>query len=85
MIPDFKGKPLVVQPDDSFDDDAYGHERTQSNPQALPRKERRAAAGMCERTRTGGNVVLNRVAQVRFLSGHRIIQHSRHTTAGADR
>ena len=65
----FTGKPLVIQPDDSFDDYAYGQERTQSNPQALLRKESRAAAGMCERTRTRGNVFLHRVAQVRFLSG----------------
>ena len=65
----FKGKPIVMQPDDSFDDYAYGQERTQSNPPALPRAERRAAAGMHERTRTGGNVFLNRVAQVLFLSG----------------
>jgi hypothetical protein len=56
------GKPFVLQPDDSFDDDASGHERTQSNPPALLRKERRAAAGMCECTRTRGNVFLNRVA-----------------------
>jgi hypothetical protein len=65
----FTGKSFVIQPDDSFDDYAYGHERTQSNPQALPRAERRAVAAMPERTRTGGNVFLNRVAQVRFLSG----------------
>ena len=63
------GKPFVLQPDDNFDDNAYGHKRTQSNPQALLREERRAVAAMYERTRTGGNVFLNRVAQVRVLSG----------------
>jgi hypothetical protein len=44
----FTGNPFVVQPDDNFDDNAYGQERTTSNPQALLRKERRAAAGMGE-------------------------------------
>src|SRR5215469_2836484 len=63
-----KGKPFVLQPDDSFDDYTYGQERTQSNPQALPRAERRAVAAIYERTRTGGKVFLNRVAQVQFLS-----------------
>jgi hypothetical protein len=65
----FTGKLFVVQPDDSCDDDAYGHERTLSNSSALPREESRAVAAQYERTRTGGNVFLNRVAQVRFLSG----------------
>src|SRR5262245_23331836 len=64
----FTGNPFVIQPDDSFDDYACEHERTQSNPQALPREERRAVAAIYERTRTGGNVFLHRVAQVRFLS-----------------
>jgi len=40
----FTGKPLVVQPDDSFDDNAYGRECILSNPQALLREERRAVA-----------------------------------------
>ena len=44
----FKGKLFATQPDDSFDDDAYGQERTQSHPQALLREERRAAAGRCK-------------------------------------
>ena len=65
----FKGKPFVILPDDNFDDYAYGHERTQSNSQTLPREESRAVAAIYERARTGGNVFLNRVAQVRFLSG----------------
>jgi hypothetical protein len=43
-----KGKPFVVQPDDKFDDYAYRRERTLSNPQALLREERRAAAALCE-------------------------------------
>jgi hypothetical protein len=57
----FTGNPFVIQPDDSFDDDAYGQGRTQSNSQALPREESRAVAAMPERTRTGGKVFLNRV------------------------
>src|SRR5215472_13301595 len=65
----FTGQPFVIQPDDNFDDYAYGQGRTQSNSQALPRTERRAVAAMYERTRTRRNVFLNRVAQVRFLSG----------------
>jgi hypothetical protein len=65
----FKGRPFVVQPDDNFDDNAYGHARTQSNPQALLREESRTAAARYERTRTRCNVFLNRVAQGRFLSG----------------
>jgi hypothetical protein len=44
----FKGKPFMVQPDDKFDDYGHGQERTQSDPQALLRKESRAAAGRCE-------------------------------------
>jgi len=44
----FKGKLFATQPDDSFDDDAYGQERTQSNPQALLYEESRAVAAMCE-------------------------------------
>jgi hypothetical protein len=35
----FKGKLCVVQPDDYFDDNAHGQERTTSNPQAMLRKE----------------------------------------------
>jgi hypothetical protein len=64
-----KGTPFVVQPDDNFDDNAYGHERTQSNPRVLQCTERRAAAALCERTRTHRKVFLHRVAQVRVLSG----------------
>jgi len=56
----FKGEPFVIQTDDSFDDDAYGQERTRSNPQALLREETRAVAAIYERARTGGNVFLNR-------------------------
>ena len=65
----FTGKPFMLQPDDNCDDDACGQGRTQSNSQALLREENGAVAAMSERTRTGGNVFLNRVAQVRFLSG----------------
>jgi hypothetical protein len=65
----FTGKSFVLPPDDSFDDDAYGQERTQSNPQALLRQESRAAASMCDQTRTSRNVFLNHVSPVRFLSG----------------
>jgi hypothetical protein len=65
----FKGKPFVVQPDDNFDDYAYGQGRTTSNPPALLDEERRAVAALCESTRTRRNVFLNRVAQVRVLSG----------------
>jgi hypothetical protein len=43
-----KGKPFVIQPDDSFDDYACGQERTQSNLQALLREESRAVAAMYE-------------------------------------
>ena len=84
----FTGKAFVIQPDDSFDDYAHRHERTLSNSQALPREERRVAAHVDGRTRTGGKVFLTRVTQVRFLSGppnisalrphHR--QHRRSTT-----
>jgi hypothetical protein len=56
----FKGKPFVVQPDDNCDDYACGQERTQSNPQAFLRKERRAAVGRYERTRTRRKGFLNR-------------------------
>ena len=67
-----------MQPDDSFDDNAYGQERTTSNPQAVLRKERRAVVALCERTRTRRKVFLNRVAQVRFLSGPPRIQAALH-------
>jgi hypothetical protein len=56
----FLSKPFVLPPDDSFDDNAYGQERTVSNPPALLREERRVVAALYERTRTRGNVFLNR-------------------------
>jgi hypothetical protein len=65
----FTGNPFVLQPDDSFDDDANGHERTPSNPQALLREESRAVAAMPERTRTGSNVFLRAPNKTGIVEG----------------
>ena len=43
----FNSKPSVLQPDDNCDANVYGEERTTSNPQAVLRKQSRAA-GRCD-------------------------------------
>jgi hypothetical protein len=55
--------------DDSFDDNAHKQRHTETNTRKPIRGERTEAANVDERTRTGSKVFLNRVSEVRILSG----------------